>query len=58
MDTAEKLRERAEQCEQEAAAAATEQVKRRFERLADGWKTVSDAQAWLDGKIPPVERQS
>jgi hypothetical protein len=33
-----------------AQAATNEPKKKRFERMAEGWKIVADNQAWLDGE--------
>jgi hypothetical protein len=49
MNNAEELRNRAENCAELARAAAREPEKKRFKRMAEGWKTVADNQAWLDG---------
>jgi hypothetical protein len=45
------LRHRARQCEVLALEATDEQVRRRFQRLAEGWQVVSQTQSWLDGEI-------
>ena len=50
MKKAEELRHHAENCAELAQAAAREPEKKRFERMAEGWKTVADNQAWLDGE--------
>ena len=47
---AEQLRMRAEQCQAEAELATTPELRNRYERLANGWKAVGEAQAWLDGE--------
>jgi hypothetical protein len=39
-----------ENCTASAEAAPSEQAKKRFERLAEGWKSVAETQAWLDGE--------
>jgi hypothetical protein len=50
MKKAEELRHHAENCAELARAAAREPEKKRFKRMAEGWKTVADNQAWLDGE--------
>src|SRR3954468_187664 len=47
------LRHRAHQCEDSAVEAKDEPTRLRFERLAEGWKSVSQSQSWLDGEISP-----
>jgi len=50
MKKAEELRHHAENCAELAQAATSEPNKKRFQRMAEGWKTVADNQAWLDGE--------
>ena len=50
MKKAEELRHHAENCAELAQAATSAPSKKRFERMAEGWKTVADNQAWLDGE--------
>jgi hypothetical protein len=50
MDKAQELRKNAESCVELAKAAPSEPAKKRFQRLADGWKVVADNQEWLDGQ--------
>ncbi len=50
MKKAEELRHHAENCAELAQAATSEPNKKRFERMAEGWKTVANNQAWLDGE--------
>ncbi len=50
MKKAEELRHHAENCAELAQAAKSAPNKKRFERMAEGWKTVADNQAWLDGE--------
>jgi hypothetical protein len=50
MKKAEELRNHAENCAELAQAATSAPNKKRFERMAEGWKTVADNQAWLDGE--------
>jgi hypothetical protein len=50
MKRAEELRLHAENCAELAEAAKSAPNKKRFERMAEGWKTVADNQAWLDGE--------
>ncbi len=47
------LRHRAQQCEDMALEAKDAPTRFRFERLAEGWKSVSRTQRWLDGEIAP-----
>jgi len=49
MKKAEELRHHAENCAELAQAATSEPNRKRFQRMAEGWKTVADNQAWLDG---------
>ncbi len=44
------LRKNAENCAELARATDSKPQQRRFERLAEGWSKVADAQAWLDGE--------
>ncbi len=50
MQKAEELRNHAENCAELAQAAESDPKKKRFERMAEGWKTVAENQAWLDGE--------
>jgi hypothetical protein len=50
MKKVEELRHHAENCAELAQAATNEPNKKRFERMAEGWKIVADNQAWLDGE--------
>ena len=50
MKTAEELSSHAENCAELAQAAKSPPNNKRFERMAAGWKTVADNQAWLDGE--------
>jgi len=54
MSKAEALLLRAHECEEDAALATTKQSKRRLKQIADGWRTVSKDQAWLDGEVTPM----
>jgi hypothetical protein len=47
-------RQNARNCE-ELAKDAKGPSRERFERLADGWRDVADAQDWLDGREPHEE---
>jgi hypothetical protein len=51
------LRHRARQCENLALEAKDEPTRLRFERLAEGWESVSEAQSWLDGEVAPDQPQ-
>jgi hypothetical protein len=44
------LKKIADNCVKMAEAAKDIPQKKRFERLADGWKTLAKSQAWLDGE--------
>jgi hypothetical protein len=46
-----------EQCEEMADLAVSAPSRERYKRLADGWKYISEAQAWLDGEVPPVDAE-
>ena len=50
MKKAEDLRHHAQNCVEMAQAAKSGPDKKRFERMAEGWKTVAENQAWLDGE--------
>ena len=50
MNNAEDFRHRAENCNELVQTAKNEPNKKRFERMAEGWKSVADNQAWLDGE--------
>jgi hypothetical protein len=50
MNQTEELKNRAENCAELAQTAESEPKKKRFERMAEGWKTVAENQAWLDGE--------
>jgi hypothetical protein len=49
MNKTQELRQNAENCSELARAADSDPAKKRYERMADGWRTVADAQQWLDG---------
>jgi len=55
MATADAFRLRATECEEDAELARNEPLKRSLHRIAEGWRTVSETQAWLDGAVSPVE---
>jgi hypothetical protein len=50
MNNSQELRKNAENCVELAQAAESKPKQRRFERLAEGWSKMADAQAWLDGE--------
>jgi hypothetical protein len=50
MQKTEELKDRAENCAELAKTAESEPKKKRFERMAEGWKAVAENQAWLDGE--------
>ena len=50
MNKTEELRHRAENCAELAQDAKSGPDKKRFERMAEGWQTVAENQAWLDGE--------
>ena len=50
MKKTEEFENRAENCTELAKSAEGEPKKKRFERMAEGWKTVAKNQAWLDGE--------
>ena len=56
MGKADAFRLRASECEEEVELAPTTQLKNRYQRLAEGWRMVSETQAWLDGEVSPVQR--
>jgi hypothetical protein len=54
LSKAEQLRLRGELCAEQAQLQVSEPERRRLQRLADGWRAVSEAQRWLDGEMPPL----
>ena len=50
MNKVQELRKNSENCAELAIIAATEPAKKRFLRMADGWKVVAESQEWLDGQ--------
>jgi len=50
MAKAQELRKNVENCIELANSAVNEPAKKRFRRMADGWKIVVENQEWLDGK--------
>jgi hypothetical protein len=49
MDKSTEFRKNAEKCSEIAQSANTDPKKKQFERLAQGWSTLAENQAWLDG---------
>ena len=47
--------ENAENCTEMALDAKDDPTRRRFERLAESWRALAEAQDWLDGKSPRLE---
>ena len=56
MATANAFRLRALECEEDAELTRNEPLKRRLQRFAEGWRKVSENQAWLDGEVSPIEK--
>ena len=56
MATADAFRLRAIECEEDAELTHNESLKRRLHRFAEGWRKVSENQAWLDGDVSPIEK--
>jgi hypothetical protein len=50
MNRAQELRQNAENCTELAQTAESEPKKKRFERMAEGWNSAAENQAWLDGE--------
>jgi hypothetical protein len=50
MNKAQELRKNSENCAELAKTAASDPAKKRFQRMADGWKVVAENQEWLDGQ--------
>ena len=48
------LLRRSENCEELAQTARDDAAKNRLKRLAEGWRTVAETQAWLDGESDPA----
>ena len=55
MKKTEEFENRAENRTELAKSAESEPKKKRFERMAEGWKTVAKNQAWLDGEDGKAE---
>jgi hypothetical protein len=53
MNKSQELMKIAENCVELAQATDSKPQKKRFERMAEGWKNVAEAQARLDGKEGP-----
>jgi hypothetical protein len=54
MTKTEQLLRRSEICGELAETAEDAPLKKRFERLAQGWKSLAKTQAWLDGEPQPL----
>jgi hypothetical protein len=50
MAKSDELRQNADNCVELAKATKNGPLKKRLERLAQGWKNVAENQAWLDGE--------
>jgi hypothetical protein len=50
LSKSDELKKIASNCVEMAEAAKDIPQKKRFERLADGWKNLAKNQAWLDGE--------
>jgi hypothetical protein len=50
MNKSDKMKKIAENCVDMAEAAKDSPKKKRLERLADGWNSLAQNQAWLDGE--------
>jgi len=51
MSKTDELKKIADNCIEMAQAAKDLPQKKRFERLADGWKSLAQSQAWLEGEM-------
>jgi hypothetical protein len=49
MKKSDEHRQSAENCTEMARTSASEQKRKRFERMAEGWQNVAKEQDWLDG---------
>ena len=54
VNSAKKLRDLAEQFDDMAEQVKGDPERRRYHLLAEGWRALSDTQAWLDGEISPI----
>jgi hypothetical protein len=52
------LREYAENCAEIAQWTTNRPIKKRFERLSEGWNSVAEAQAWLDGEKKTMDKSA
>jgi hypothetical protein len=50
MHKSDELRRNAENCAEMAQSSDNDPKKKRFERMAQGWNSLADSQAWLDGE--------
>jgi hypothetical protein len=50
MDKSHEFQKNAEQCSEIAQSTDSASKRKRFERLAEGWSSLAEHQAWLDGK--------
>jgi hypothetical protein len=50
MDKPKEFRKNADTCTEIARAEENGPKKKRFERLAEGWRDLANQQAWLDGE--------
>lgn len=53
MNSSHEFRKNAENCAELADATDSKPQKKRFERMAEGWKQIAKDQAWLDGEKDP-----
>ena len=51
------MRAHAANCEDMAEKAPNTPAAARYRRLAEGWKAVSETQAWLEGEMPPLNQR-
>ena len=52
MRKSDELRKNAQSCAEMAVVAEKEPSKKRYERMAEAWRSLADTQAWLDGDSP------
>jgi hypothetical protein len=51
MNKSDELRQNADNCVEMAQSTDSDPKKKRFERMAEGWNSVAETQAWLDGEM-------
>jgi hypothetical protein len=50
MDKLKHYKNNADACLERAQSSESDPLKKRYERLAEGWTALADMQSWLDGQ--------